>query len=490
MKPQKPNTSENQNTQNNNARFITGSPLRHVVVMTLTNSIGLMALFLVDLIDLYFLNLLGEQEMAASVGFSAQLIFYVTGISIGLLIATGILVSQHIGAKQINAAKRITASSLAIAVILVSAITAVLMWQLKPILVMLGATGRTLELAITYSTILLPSSIIMVIGMVCSGVLRALGDAKRSMNATLFAALVNIILDPLLIFGVDMGIAGAAWASLVSRFVLMGYGIYCLVAIHKFYAPPSLSGVIKDSPQIAKLAIPAVLTNLATPIGSTFVMTSIAKFGDSAVAAYATIGRIIPVAFSILFALSGAISPIIGQNYGAKQYHRIKQVYRNAIVFAICVVIAVSLVLISSQTYLVSIFNLSGEASSLVLLFCSGLTFFFIADGILYSTNSAFNSLGYPLYSTFFNYAKFFLGIIPAVYVLSGMYDAKGVIIGQAIGPILVTLIAVITCNRVINRVSTKSDEDNRDEPPNDKPSNFRRFTRPMSPSSSSRTQV
>ncbi|PIE46773.1 MAG: MATE family efflux transporter [Gammaproteobacteria bacterium] len=465
------------------ARFVTGSTLRHVIVMTLTNTIGIMALFLVDLIDLYFLTLLGEQAMAAAVGFSAQILFYVTGISIGLLIASGILVSQRIGAKQVNQAKDIAASALVIAFCLVASITLLLFWQLEPILQMLGAKGRTLELSITYLTILLPSSVIMVLGMVASSILRAVGDAKRSMNATLFAALVNLVLDPLLIFSLDMGIAGAAIASFISRISLMLYAMYCLIKIHKMFVLPSVAGVIADAPKVAKLAVPAVLTNLATPIGSTFVMTAIAKFGDSAVAAFATIGRIVPVAFAILFALSGAISPIIGQNFGAGEYARIKQTYHDAIKFVIVVVVIVTMVIFLSKTYLVSAFHLSGEASSLVMLFCSGLTLFFIADGVLFSTNSAFNSLGYPLYSTFFNYAKFFLGVIPTVYFMANIYGAKGVIIGQAVGSILVAMIAVVVCSKLINSISSNG------SPPT-KTSIFRRFTRPMSSASSSRTQM
>lgn len=469
--------------QQQTARFVTGSTWRHVIVMTLTNSIGLMALFMVDLIDLYFLNLLGEQEMAASVGFSLQLLFYVNAIAIGLLIAIGVLVSQRIGAKQTEAAKQIVASALVIAVILVLVISSFLFLYLEDLLKLLGAKGRTLELAIIYAGILLPSSIVLVTSMVSSSVLRAVGDAKRSMNATLIGAMVNLCLTPLLIFYFNMGIAGAAWASVCARITMMAYSLYCVSKIYNMLIKPTLSGIVEDFSAIAKLAGPAVLTNLATPIGSTFVMTAIARYDAAAVAAYATIGRMVPVAFSVLFALSGAVSPIIGQNFGAKAYDRVQAVYRNAVIFAVIYVIVISVLVYWGQDYLVGMFSLSGEAAELLVLFCSGLTFFFIADGVLFSTNSVFNSLGYPLYSTLFNYAKFFVGVIPAVYTLSHFYGAKGVIIGQAIGPVLVSLAAVWTCHKVINRISD-------DDPPADKPRR-RGFARPpLWPTSSARSQV
>ncbi len=473
----------NEKMSTKTARFVTGSTWRHVIVMTLTNSIGLMALFLVDLVDLYFLNMLGEQEMAASVGFSGQLLFFVTALSISLLVAVGVLVSQRVGAKKIDEAKRIVASTLVMTTILVFAISGGLLFFLTEILTFLGARGRTLALAETYSVILLPSSVLLVIGMICSAVLRAVGDAKRSMNATLIAALINLLFDPLLIFYFDMGIAGAAWASVLSRVFMMCYAFYCAFYIHRMMILPSFSGIAKDFSAIIKLAGPIMLTNLATPIGSTFVISAIAKYGDAAVAAYATIGRLIPVVFSILFALSGAISPIVGQNYGAKAFSRVREVYRNAIIFAVSVVCMMTVLIFFGQNYLVSMFNLSGEAKQLLILFCSGLTLFFIADGVLFSTNSVFNSLGFPLYSTFFNYAKYFLGVVPLVYLLSHFYGAKGVIIGQAVGPIFVSLVAVFACSRLIAHVSKGK---------GDGPQNRRKFFSkiPLWPSSSSRTQL
>ncbi len=467
------------------ARFTTGSTLRHVIVMTLTNSIGLMALFFVDLMDLYFLNLLGEQEMAASVGFSSQLLFYITAISIGFLVSIGILVSQRIGAKKTDEAKRLVGSALAIGLTLMLIVSSILYLNVESLLIMLGAKGRTLELAVTYANILLPSSVILISSMICSSVVRATGDARRSMYATLIGALVNLCFDPLLIFTFDMGVAGAAWASVLARLAMLSYSFYNVTKIYHLIAKPSLTGIINDFKAIAKLSVPVMLTNLASPVGSTFIMAAIARYGDAAVAAYATIGRMIPVAFSVLFALSGAISPIIGQNFGARHFNRVKSTYHNAIFFAICYVLGVSLIILLGQDYIVSAFSLSGEAAELLHLFCSGLAFFFVADGILFSTNSVFNSLGYPIYSTVFNYAKFFIGIIPAAYTLSYFYGAKGVIIGQAIGPVMVSLTAIWACHHIINKVSHGGN------PPTDNHKPQKRFIRmPLWPSSSGKTQA
>ncbi len=196
-----------------------------------------------------------------------------------------------------------------------------------------------------------------------------------------------------------------------------------------------------------------MLTNLASPIGSMFVMASVAKYGDSAVAAFAIVGRIVPVAFGTLFALSGAIAPIIGQNYGAKEFSRVRETLKSSIIFIVLFVLFVCTLLFFGKEQISNIFNLTSEARELFILFCSGLTLFFIFDGILFATNATFNSLGYPLYSTVFNYAKVLLGIIPFVWILSNMYQAKGVLIGQSLGSIIVSIIAVIVCYRLIANI-------------------------------------
>lgn len=446
--------------QSPSARFVTGNTLRHVIMMTMTNSVGLMALFLVDLIDLYFLNMLNAHTMAAAVGFATQLLFFVSAISIGLLIAIGVLVSQRIGARDPEGGKQIIATAAVIGALMMTGLSGLLLYFLDPILHRFGATGETFTLARTYAQILLPSSTILVLSMIFNAVLRAVGDAKRSMNATLIAAFVNLFFDPIFIFYLDGGIAGAAWSSVLSRFAMLAYGVYIAHRYYQMLSRPTWQGMKNSIAPLFKVAVPAMMTNLATPVGTTFVMTTMARYGDAAMAAYTTIGRMTPVVFSVLFALSGAISPIIGQNYGARLFSRVKAVYRDAIGFSIFVVVSVSIVLILCKSLVLSIFKLSGEAASLLAFYCSGLTLFFIADGIIFCTNAVFNSLGYPLYSTCFNYAKFFLGIIPAVFLLSSFYGPTGVLVGQAIGPLWIMLIAVLTCRHLIHKISLLKDND------------------------------
>ena len=117
------------------------------------------------------------------------------------------------------------------------------------------------------------------------------------------------------------------------------------MGVYKGFAPPSVDSMHLDVKPVIGLAVPAILTQLATPIGQAYVTRSMAEFGEGAVAGMAIIGRLMPVAFGVIFALSGAIGPIIGQNYGAKQFDRVREAFRDAMVFTATVVVLMTVLM-------------------------------------------------------------------------------------------------------------------------------------------------
>ena len=426
--------------------------MKHVVNMTSAASVGLMTLFVVDLVDMYFLSLLGEIELASAIGYAGTILFFTTSICIGMAIAAGALVSQAIGREDEDGARRFAVNVLAFGVIVAAVVSSGVWLSVPTLLSALGADGRSLELSTQYLRIIIPSMVVLVLGMAGSGLLRATGDARRAMMATVYGGLVNAVLDPILIFGLDMGIRGAAWASVAARMVVMLYALGAARRVHDLLGGFSVAGFVQDLPAICRIALPAMLTNIATPIGNAYVIAAMAKFGDSAVAGMSIIGRVIPVAFGIIFALSGAVGPIVGQNFGARQMDRVRKTVVDATRFCVLVVAAVSLVLFLVQDQVVSLFGVSGDAAELVKLFFTWIAFTFVFQGTLFVSNAAFNNLGYPHYSTLFNFAKATLGTIPFVYIGAMWYGAGGVLIGQALGTSLVGLAGIFWCFRMINR--------------------------------------
>lgn len=424
------------------ARFLSGSLLRHVVVMAGTGAIGLVAVFAVDLINLFYISLLGEKQIAAAVGFAGVVAFFHTSICIGLMIGITANVARAIGAGRMPDAHRMATHSLLImvAITLVLGIGTVLF--LHPLLLALGAQEDVARLAQRYLTITMPSLPFLGLGMATSALLRSVGDAKRSMTVTLVAAAVTACLDPLFIFVFGLGLDGAAMVSVISRSVMVSLGIYGVWRVHQLLGPIDRPRFSADARALAAIAGPAVLTNIATPVGAAFVTHSVAQFGASAVAGQATIDRVTPVAFGLIYSLSGAVGPILSQNLGAKQFDRVREGMRASLWFMLLAVGAAWLLLALLQGPLIRAFSLDGVAATMVHAFCTWVCASFFFAGALFVANAAFNNLGRPLWSTGFNWARATLGTIPFAW-WGSQYGPVEVMAGQGAGLVIFGTLAM-----------------------------------------------
>ena len=450
---------------NGDARFVQGSTMRHVVVMTFTSAIGLMTLFLVDFADMYFLSLLGEENLAAAVGYAGTVLFFTTSICIGLAIAAAALVSRAIGGGDTEAARRLSTNVLLFGIAVTVVLAAIIWIECPLILSMLGAEGRTHDLALSYLRILIPTMPILSIAITGGAILRALGDAKRAMYSTLIGGLVNAALDPLLIFTFALGIEGAAWASVAARLAIVVVALNGVIRVHGFLGAANLAGLTGDIGAISRIAVPAMATNIATPVGNGYVTASIAEFGDGAVAGMAIIGRVMPVAFAVVFALSGAIGPIIGQNFGAVRFDRVRRGFTDAHIFTAVYVALVSLILFLLQDHISALFMASADAAALISLFCTWIVASFLFNGALFVSNAAFNNLGSPHVSTLFNWGKATIGTIPLVWAGGLLYGAPGVLIGQAVGSVLFGIAAVAVAYRLIGGLDIRNQAETVPEP-------------------------
>lgn len=432
------------------AVFLTGGLMGHVVRMSMTGSIGLLAIFAVDFVDMVFISMLGNAALAAAVGYAATLLFFTNSINIGLSIAAGSLVARAIGAGD-QAKARDYASSVAVFAALTGImIPALALWNRDAILAMLGAEGAVLDLAGRYVVIILPSMAVMGIAMTAMAILRAYGDARRSMTCTLIGGVVNAVLDPLFIFALGLGLDGAATASVMARLVMSGLAIRHVITIYGGFARPSLRRMVSEFSPISALALPAVLASVATPVGNAIVTRQIAQFGTDAVAGMAVIGRLTPVAFAAMFALSGAIGPIIGQNFGAGRRDRVLGAYRAGLIFTGGYVIAVSALLFMLRAPIATLFDAQGQTLTLIYLFCGPLALLSFFNGVIFVSNASFNNLGHPLYSTLINWGRHSIGTwVPAV-IGARVMGASGVLIGQALGGVVFALVAGIIVKRVM----------------------------------------
>jgi putative MATE family efflux protein len=425
------------------AKFVEGNLFRHVSVMALTSSIGLMAVFVVDLINMLYIAMLGREELAAAIGYAGAILFFTTSFGIGMSIAVGALVARALGARDPALAREKATTGLVLSLVFGSIFAGVVWIALGPLVGLLGATGETAALAVHFLQIVVPSQPLLMVGMVGGAILRSHGDARSAMMATVWGAVATAVLDPILIFGLGWELTGAALASVAARIVIALYPLWPITTKYGGFNRPTPGQVVADMGPVWAIAVPAILTQVATPIGQAFVTRATSAYGEAAVAGMAIAGRLTPVAFGVIFALSGAIGPIIGQNFGAGRMDRVKRTLYDGLIFTGLVIVLVSALLFLLRAPIADAFKAEGLTRDLVYLFCGPLALLWFFNGMIFVGNAVCNNLGRPFWSTVVNWGRHTVGTIPLAIWFGSMWGAQGVLIGQAIGGVVFGLAAV-----------------------------------------------
>ena len=436
------------------AKFVTGNLFAHVAVMSLTASVGLMAIFLVDLINMMYISWLQDAVLTAAIGYGGAVLFFTTAFGIGLSVGVSAIVARAVGARDPALARQRATEGLVLSAgfgILFSA----LVWVFLPqIVAALGATGRVGAETLWFLRLVTPGQPLLMIGMVGAAIQRAHGAARSSMMVTVWGAVVLAVLDPVFILWLDMGLTGAALAGWGSRLAMCAMALWPIWRRLGGFAPVSLRSLRDSAAPLFTISGPAILTQLATPVGQAVVTRMVAGYGEAAVAGMAIAGRLTPVAFGMIFALSGAIGPIMGQNLGAGRMDRVRRVFWDAVLFTAVVIGVMSALLFGLRGPIADLFHAEGVARDLVYLFCGPLSLLFFFNGLIFVANATCNNLGAAFQSTMVNWGRHTLGTLPFALWGAQVWGAQGVLIGQAAGGIVFGLLAVFLALRVIERRS------------------------------------
>ena len=380
--------------------------------------------------------------------------FFNMSFSIGLSIAMSATVARAIGAKQNLQARGLALNNFVFSVSFTTLIAAVT-WLFKtPLLELIGATGNALIYADQYLSIILPSLPFLAVAMSGSALLRAMGSPKLSMLAMLCGSAVNVILDPIFIFGLDLGIEGAAIASVFSRFAVGAMALYFIYAKHDFYCAFNFNAFKQQLQKILTIAIPAMATQLATPFANAYMTYEIAKFGESYMAGWSITGRITPVVFGVIFALSAAVGPIYAQNFGAGDFARVRKTLYDSCLFVTSYCVVAAMIFYLSIDTLIIWFGATDEGAEFMRFVAIWIGPAFSFYGFLFVANAAFNNLGYPLISTAFNFAKATVGTVPFVMIGVSFMGADGVFMGSTAGNLVFGIAALSCCFYIINKLA------------------------------------
>lgn len=413
-------------------KFVTGSLMRHVVTMSLSGALGLSFTFLVDFLALWWISQLRVEADMAAVGIAGTIQFALISLGVGMMIGAVVLVSRAIGMGEQARARRIATTAFVLTVVCQLVLSALVWVFRQPILVASGAEGEVLARAEAFLAITLPSMVLIAGGIMCSSLLRAAGDAWRAMLVTMVGGILALALDPVLILWTGWGLWGAAWSINIARIAMIAVGLWFVLGHYKLMARPALADLRAFTPAYAAIALPAIATQLATPFGNWILTREIAVHGDSAVAGWGVVMRLTILAFGGIFALSGAIGGIIGQNYGARRPDRVAEAFIAALKFCAIYTLITWALMAALTGPIITSFGLSGEGAEVVATFTHWAAGSFIFTGALFCANAAFNSLGRPLASTAANWCRDGLMMYPLAFVLGTALGATGIIWANA----------------------------------------------------------
>jgi Na+-driven multidrug efflux pump len=307
-----------------------------------------------------------------------------------------------------------------------------------------GAEGETARLAARYLGITIYSLVPMVVAMMMSGTLRADGYGAKAMYVTFLSGLILMVLDPILILWMGLGLDGAAIGLIIFRLFLLTFGVYFAIVQTNLVGRPDVAAVRAAVRPFIGIAIPTIATQMSTPAGNYVLTIVMSQFGDDAVGAWAVVSRLTLVVFGGIFALSGAIGGIFGQNYGAGQYDRLRSTYADAIKFCLIYAAVAWALLALAAPWVADSFLLEGQGREVLFAFTSIGVGGFIFVGMLFVSNAAFNNLGKPTRSTLVNWTKDGVLTWPAAAGLAALFGAPGVIYGQALAGFIAGVLAIL----------------------------------------------
>lgn len=425
---------------------IVSGPINQVLYkLTLPMVVGIVAVFFFNLVDTYFISLLGTHSLAA-VSFTMPLAMVVMNLAIGLGIASSALIARAIGAKDQVLAQNYVVAALLLTLVLAAVMLLFGVANNDAIFVLLGANEGLLPLIWQYMKFWWPGVIVMMLMIVINSSMRAVGNTKLPSMMMLGSAILNAILDPILIFGLGpiegMGISGAALASTICWLIVVVVMIYSLAKIDLLHwGSLTLQGLLGIWKKLMSLGIPAIITNVLVPIASGILLMMIAPMGEQAVAAFGVGSRIEPFAIVAILALTSTIPVFVGQNFSAGQHERIWLALSVAVRFILVWQIFVWLALWGVAPYLATIFSQDPVVLEKISHFLMIMPVGYAGMGIVLCANSALNALQKTSVSMLLNLVRLSVFYVPLAWFGGYFYGFEGLLLGASAGNLIAGII-------------------------------------------------
>ncbi|MCK4777350.1 MAG: MATE family efflux transporter [Actinomycetia bacterium] len=444
------------------ARLIEGSVGKILFTLTIPMFFGIISIVAFNLVDTYFVSKLGLNELAA-ISFTFPVIMMVNNLALGLGIGVSAVVSRAIGEGNHHKVQELTTDSLLFTLLLAVVFTIAGILTIDPLFRLLGADSEILKLIKEYMYIWYLGIVFVFIPMVGNNAIRAQGDTITPSAIMLISVFFNLILDPLLIFGIGifprMELTGAAIATVIARAASLF--LYLFVVLFKYkmitFELPTLSRVFSSWKYVLFIGLPSAGTRIILPISTGVVTRIISSYGPEAVAAFGVGTRIEFFTLAAVMALASVLGPFVGQNWGAGKLDRVKLGIKKSVKFSNIWGLAAFIILALAAKPIALLFSTDLKVVSSTVLYLRIVPLGFGLAGALLLATIALNVLHRPLHAALLSIIQMFALYVPLVFAGSFLYGIPGIFGGITIAYILSGIISYMVLKNILKKESLKT---------------------------------
>lgn len=430
--------------RNNKMELLGSAPVpKALMALGIPIMIGMLINALYNLVDAYFVGGLGESPMGAiSIVFPLGQVV----VGLGLMFGNGAAsyLSRLLGRGDKETANKVASTALYSSVLIGAIIIIFATIFLKPILYFLGATDTIMPYALTYARIYIISCIFNVFNVTMNNIVSSEGAAKTTMCALLLGAVMDIGLDPIFIYVLNMGVAGAAIATAISQFIsTLVYLSYALRKKSAFtFSVKEFCPTKQILAEILKIGVPTLTFQLLTSLSIALINRAANGYGDAVIAGMGAVTRVTSMGTLVVFGFLKGFQPIAGFSYGAKKFDRLREAIKTSILWSTTFCVIVGLVMILFSTQIISQFaNGNTEMISVgqKALVASGFSFMLFGFYTVYS--SLLLALGKGAAGFIIGALRQGICFVPVILVLPVIWNMNGILYAQPIADVISTII-------------------------------------------------
>ena len=405
--------------------------------------LGVASSILVQALEMGFIGQLSTEHVAA-VTFTFPITMILTSIALGVGIGASSVIARSLGAGDRQDMRRLASHSILLMGGLMASLALVGWALIDPLFMAMGAPADMLPLIHSYLDIYYPGAVLFTLTMIAGSILRAAGNAGVPGFMMAAGALLNLAIDPILIFGwfgfPRLELAGAALAMTATRVLTTAALLFCVHQDGLVQITAPLKGFMGSAARILKIAVPAAATQVIGPLSGALTTRLLAAYGEAVVAGFGVATRIEAVAVMSLFALSGSIGPFVGQNWGANRLSRVRAGMRAAYRFSLAWGLAAALLMALCGGWVAAWVNADAQVVAVAALYLWIVPASYGFWGLLMMSSASFNALGRPVPSTVLSFTRMFVVYVPLAMLLNSRHGYVGIFVATALSNSLMGL--------------------------------------------------